>query len=53
MQIVSLHPGVTLEEVRASIAWEVRLAAAITETPLPAAEELRIIRELDPEGLYK
>ncbi len=54
MQLVSLHPGVKLDGVRAEMGWEVRLAAAIGETPPPTAEELRLIREeLDPQGMYR
>jgi glutaconate CoA-transferase subunit B len=54
MQLVSLHPGVTLDAVRAEMGWEPRLAATVAETPPPTAEELRQIREdLDPQGLYR
>lgn len=54
MQLVSLHPGVTLDEVRAEMGWEVRLAAQVSETPVPTEEELRLIRvELDPAGIYR
>ncbi len=53
MTLGSLHPGVTLEDVRASMGWEVRVAPDVTETPAPSAEELRLIREeLDPGGIY-
>ena len=54
MQLVSLHPGVTLEDVRAEIGWEIRLARELTTTPAPTAEEIRIVRvELDPQGIYR
>ncbi len=54
MQLVSLHPGVTLDEVRAEMGWEVRLAAQVGETPAPTEEELHLIRvELDPTGMYR
>ncbi len=54
MQLVSLHPGVTLETVRAGMGWEPRLAAEVGETPAPTDEELRMIRvELDPTGMYR
>ena len=53
MRLDSLHPGATLEAVRASMGWEVRVAAQLAETPAPTADELRLIREqLDPAGLY-
>jgi glutaconate CoA-transferase, subunit B len=54
MQLISLHPGVTLDSVRAEIGWEVRRAATLAETPAPTEEELRLIRqELDPKGIYR
>jgi glutaconate CoA-transferase subunit B len=53
MRLDSLHPGVTLEDVRAATGWEPRLATELGETPVPTADELRLIRdELDPGGAY-
>ena len=53
MELRSLHPGVTLEEVREATSWELRSAARVTETQAPTDDELRLIREeLDPEGTY-
>ena len=53
MRLDSLHPGATLEEVRATMGWEPRVAGALATTPAPTDEELRLIREeLDPEGMY-
>ncbi len=53
MTLVALHPGCTVDEVRANIGWDVRIADTLAETPAPTDEELRIIRdELDPQHLY-
>jgi glutaconate CoA-transferase subunit B len=53
MRLDSLHPGATLDEVRATIAWEPRLSVDLRTTPAPTTEELRLVREeLDPEGVY-
>ena len=53
MTLLTTHPGVTLEDVRANMGWEPRVAADLGETPAPTAEELRLIREeLDPQGIY-
>jgi glutaconate CoA-transferase subunit B len=49
MEILSLHPGVTLEQVRAATGFElgVREPLAVTEPPTPA--ELLLLREeIDP-----
>ena len=49
MQIESLHPGVTLEQVRANTGFPLPQADTVTETKPPRAEELRILREeVDP-----
>ena len=53
MRLDSLHPGATLDLVRASMAWQPHRAATLASTPPPSAEELRLIRqELDPGGVY-
>jgi glutaconate CoA-transferase subunit B len=53
MRLDALHPGATLEQVRETMGWEVRVATDLAETPPPTSEELRLIREeLDPEGVY-
>jgi glutaconate CoA-transferase subunit B len=53
MRLDAVHPGVGIDAIRASVAWEPRLASSVAETPPPTAEELRLIRdELDPGGAY-
>ncbi len=54
MQLTSLHPGVTLQEVQASVGWNLRVSAEILETPVPSPEEMNLVRvELDPQGMYR
>ena len=53
MRLDSLHPGATVEEVRASIGWDIKVAQALVTTEPPSHEELRLVREeLDPGGAY-
>jgi glutaconate CoA-transferase subunit B len=53
MTLTTVHPGVGLEDVRANMGWEPRVADDLAETPRPTDEELRLIREeLDPGGVY-
>jgi glutaconate CoA-transferase subunit B len=53
MRLDSLHPGVTLEQVRTAMGWQPRVADHLAETPAPTDAELRMIREeLDPNGVY-
>jgi glutaconate CoA-transferase, subunit B len=51
MTLLTLHAGVTLDDVRASMAWEPKVAEDLGETPPPTEDELRLLRtELDPDG---
>jgi glutaconate CoA-transferase subunit B len=46
-EVVSLHPGVTQARVREHTGWDVRFAAALSETPAPTGGELRALRDLN------
>ncbi len=53
MTLATVHPGVSIEDVRANMAWDPRVAPDLAETPPPTAEELRLLREeLDPGRIY-
>jgi glutaconate CoA-transferase subunit B len=53
MTLRTLHPGVSIDDVRASMGWEPSIAGDLGETPAPSGTELRLIREeLDPGGVY-
>jgi glutaconate CoA-transferase subunit B len=53
MRLDTLHPGSTLDDVRAAMEWEVRVAPDLAQTTPPSGEELRLMREvLDPERRY-
>src|SRR5580704_9236266 len=45
MQVLSLHPGVALDQVRANTEFELGVAEPLAVTPAPAAEELRLLHE--------
>ncbi|MEW5873389.1 MAG: CoA-transferase [Chloroflexota bacterium] len=52
MRVESLHPGVTVEDVRANTGFEMLFADPLPVTPEPTNEELRILRsEVDPLGV--
>lgn len=54
MRLVSVHPGVTVDEVVAETGFELALADVVAESRLPTPEELRLIRHvIDPEGLRR
>jgi glutaconate CoA-transferase, subunit B len=46
MTVVSIHPGVTREEIDRNTGWQVKYAADAATTPAPSAEELTVLREL-------
>jgi glutaconate CoA-transferase, subunit B len=46
MQLVSLHPGVTLDVITAEMEWKVRVAETLIETQAPTTDELAIMRRL-------
>lgn len=50
IRVVSLHPGVTFEEVQAATGFAL-VNAVQGETPLPTAEQLEIIDRLDPHNI--
>jgi len=51
-ELASVHPGHTVEEVRAETGWEVKVAAGCGETAPPTEAELEQIRRLDPDGFW-
>lgn len=44
--VVSLHPGVSREDVIEATGWEIRFAETLESTPEPSARELDVLREL-------
>ncbi len=48
----SYHPGTTIEQVQEQTGWPLRLASDCAETVLPSEDELRVIRECDPKGVW-
>jgi glutaconate CoA-transferase subunit B len=51
--LVSLHPGVDLEDVLANTGFPLQVPDVVPLTPLPTAEELRLLRdEIDPKSVY-
>ncbi len=51
IRVTSLHPGVSFEEVQASTGFPLLQSETITTTPGPTAEQLAIIRKLDPHNI--
>jgi hypothetical protein len=49
MRLVSVHPGVTVDEVTRATGFELAIDGDVPQTRLPTAEELELIRTvIDP-----
>ena len=46
MTVVSIHPGVTRQQIDDNTGWKVRYANKVTETPAPTAAELAALRAI-------
>jgi glutaconate CoA-transferase subunit B len=49
MRLVSLHPGITVEQVVENTGFEICVPDSVPTTAAPTAEQLEIIRQLDPQ----
>ncbi len=52
MRLEALHPGASVEEVRDRTGFELIIPGDLPYTEPPTEEELRILRELDPDQRY-
>jgi acyl CoA:acetate/3-ketoacid CoA transferase beta subunit len=52
MKLLSLHPGVTLDQVKENTGFELMIDKDLTETELPSQGVLKLIRSLDPDRIY-
>lgn len=50
LRLVSLHPGITVEQVLENTGFEVHVEGDIPTTPVPTEEQLEIIAQLDPKN---
>jgi len=53
MILSEIHPGISIEDIKANIGWDIKFSSNLVKTKSPTKEELRIIREeLDPNRIY-
>ena len=50
--LASVHPGVTVDDVRSNTGWHLKVADDVQPTPEPNPAELKAIREYDKEGFW-
>jgi acyl CoA:acetate/3-ketoacid CoA transferase beta subunit len=52
LQLVSLHPGITVKEILENSSFEILFPDKVKTSPEPTKEDLRILRqEIDPSGI--
>ncbi|MGA2821355.1 MAG: CoA-transferase [Anaerolineales bacterium] len=51
LRLLALHPGVTLEQVKANSSFEIIIPAEVRVLEPPSSEERRLLREIDPLGM--
>jgi hypothetical protein len=52
MKVISLHPGVTREQIQERTGFELIIPRDVTTTEPPSKEQIRVIREeIDPLGI--
>lgn len=52
MYLESYHPGVSIDDVKENVNWDLKVSPIVRPTEPPTDEQVRIIRELDPEGFF-
>jgi glutaconate CoA-transferase, subunit B len=52
MVLISLHPGVSVEDVKARTGWPLRISPWLSHTPAPTTQELAMIAHFDPNGYW-
>lgn len=51
--LTELHPGISLQDLKDNVSWDVKISPDLSITDPPSNEELRIIREeLDPNRIH-
>jgi glutaconate CoA-transferase subunit B len=50
--VSTLHPGVTVDDLKANTGWNVKISPDVRPTPEPSESELTAIREYDREGFW-
>jgi acyl CoA:acetate/3-ketoacid CoA transferase beta subunit len=51
MRLVSVHPGVTVDEVQAATAFPVHIGGEVPTTRLPSQAEREVLERIDPRNL--
>lgn len=53
LHVASIHPGHTLDEIRANTGWDVKTTPDMHETASPSAAEIAALRRVDRDGFWR
>lgn len=53
MRLVSIHPGVTVEEIKEATGFELIIPENVSETPAPTAQEIGVLRQIDEQRILR
>ncbi len=48
----SLHPGVSVEDIKERVSWDLSVSSELKETPPPTKHQVELIRILDEQKIY-
>ena len=51
MKLISVHPGVTIEQVKENTGFDLIIPEDVTISPAPTEEELSALKQIDPDGI--
>lgn len=52
MYLAEFFPGQSVEKIKANCAWDLQVSPNVVETTPPTAEEVKVLRAIDPTGFY-
>jgi hypothetical protein len=52
MYLSEYYPGQSVEKIKANCAWDLKVSPKVKETTPPTADEIKILRGIDPTGFY-
>ena len=52
MTLESRHPGISVEEIREAVTWDLAVSDDVTVTERPTEEEVSFLRHIDSEGFF-
>lgn len=50
--LATVHPGITVEDVKKEVSWKLKVAPDVNTTPVPTKGQVEIIRILDELKIY-